>query len=71
MSHGPRFNLRHERNEKAETTMQNLNETIDTSDKNLILVDIDDLRAAFGGEAASGDAGELAAVPTTIMCPQW
>ena len=53
------------------TTMQDLNETTDASDKSLILVDIDDLRAAFGGEASGADAGELAAVPTTLMCPQW
>ncbi|MBL8975058.1 MAG: hypothetical protein JNK56_30955 [Myxococcales bacterium] len=50
-------------------------QTIDidpTTAHNLILVDIDDLRAAFGGEAATRDPSELQAVPTsTIMCPQW
>ena len=43
-----------------------------TTAHNLILVDIDDLRTAFGGEAATRDPSELQAVPTsTIMCPQW
>ena len=53
------------------TTMQTID--IDpTTAHNLILVDIDDLRAAFGGEAATRDPSELQAVPTsTIMCPQW
>ena len=51
--------------------MQNLNDTAITADS-LVLVDIDDLRTAFGGEAATKDPSELQAVPTsTIMCPQW
>ena len=51
--------------------MQNLNDTAITADS-LVLVDIDDLRTAFCGEAATKDPSELQAVPTsTIMCPQW
>jgi hypothetical protein len=45
----------------------------DTRDNELTLVDLDDLRAAFGGEAAAPVATETAAVPPpkTIMCPSW
>jgi len=52
--------------------MHNLNDTASTTDS-LVLVDIDDLRTAFGGEAATKDPSELQAAPptSTIMCPQW
>ena len=51
--------------------MQNIDLDATTA-HNLILVDIDDLRTAFGGEAAAKDPSELQAQPTsTIMCPQW
>ncbi|PCC71587.1 hypothetical protein SAMN02745121_01131 [Nannocystis exedens] len=45
----------------------------DTRDNELTLVDLDDLRAAFGGEAAAPASTEAAAVPPpkTIMCPSW
>ncbi|PCC71588.1 hypothetical protein SAMN02745121_01132 [Nannocystis exedens] len=45
----------------------------ETRDDELTLVDLDDLRAAFAGEAAvAGAPAEAAAQPTrTLMCPSW
>ncbi|PCC71590.1 hypothetical protein SAMN02745121_01134 [Nannocystis exedens] len=39
----------------------------------LELVDLDDLRAAFGGQGDLHGAPEAAAVPPpkTVMCPSW
>ena len=50
--------------------------TTDTTlpaDLELSLVDLDDLRTAFGGQAAKAPAQDsAAAVPTsTVMCPNW
>ena len=43
------------------------------ADLDLALVELDDLRTAFGGEAAKAPAQDsAAAVPTsTVMCPNW
>jgi hypothetical protein len=52
--------------------MHNIDNDTIITDHNLILVDLDDLRTAFGGEAPTAAPGELAAAaPTTYMCPQW
>ncbi|MCY1061131.1 MULTISPECIES: hypothetical protein [Nannocystis] len=42
-------------------------------DIELSIVDLDDLRAAFGGQSEIADATETAAVPPpkTVMCPSW
>ncbi|PCC71589.1 hypothetical protein SAMN02745121_01133 [Nannocystis exedens] len=55
---------------------KNTQNLIDTRDNELTLVDLDDLRAAFGGEAAGAGAGApqtgIEPVPgKTIMCPSW
>lgn len=48
--------------------------TTDTTipaDLDLALVDLDDLRTAFGGQAQA-PVQDAAAVPTsTVMCPSW
>ncbi|MBZ5708168.1 hypothetical protein [Nannocystis pusilla] len=51
---------------------KNTTDTTTRDDNELTLVDLDDLRSAFGGEAAPAGS-ELAAVPPpkTIMCPSW
>ncbi|MEZ4447973.1 MAG: hypothetical protein R3B09_00755 [Nannocystaceae bacterium] len=43
-------------------------------DNTLELVDLDDLRAAFGGEglaAATDTSAQAQPVPSTVMCPSW
>ena len=53
--------------------MQKIITDTDTRDNELTLVDLDDLRSAFGGEAALAGSTEAAAVPPpkTVMCPSW
>jgi len=42
------------------------------ADLDLALVELDDLRTAFGGQAQAPAQDSAAAVPTsTVMCPQW
>ena len=46
------------------------------NDLDLQLVDLDDLRAAFGGEAGLALSTETAVAPaapptSTVMCPSW
>ncbi|WP_434420564.1 hypothetical protein [Nannocystis pusilla] len=53
---------------------KNTQNLIDTRDDELTLVDLDDLRAAFGGEAAATGAPQTNIEPVpgkTIMCPSW
>ncbi|WP_434420563.1 hypothetical protein [Nannocystis pusilla] len=47
--------------------------TSDLPSHELELVDLDDLRAAFGGQNELAGAPEAAAVPPpkTVMCPSW
>jgi len=58
---------------ESENTMQKNIIDSEIRDNELTLVDLDDLRAAFGGEAELSGAPEVAAAPPpkTVMCPSW
>ena len=61
------------RRESENTVQKNIIDSDTRNDNELTLVDLDDLRAAFGGEAEIAGAPEAAAVPPpkTLMCPSW
>ncbi|MCY1061132.1 hypothetical protein [Nannocystis sp. SCPEA4] len=52
---------------------KNITDTTTRDDNELTLVDLDDLRIAFGGEAdGAGSPTTIEAAPgKTYMCPSW